>query len=490
MALGPAESVAALSLSLHGRRIGILAHYTRGRNMLTFDPSYVVAQPEDRPTFTLPQLASSRYFEKPLACSQRLPPVLSNLLPEGAMRSHMAKVLKTHPDNEFPLFAWVGQDLPGALIATPIKAGEIPGWALAGGLPAEPVQIDAKALAQTFSLAGVQVKFSSSKKDGRFNIGAGDGNGDWIVKTPSTIHTDVPANEYSMMELARSMGIMVPETALVPLSDLDNLPAIALPKEQWAYAIRRFDRSPGGRIHAEDFAQVFGQYAHDKYSRQSYESVARALGMFSRDRLGDAQEMARRLLVNTLLGNGDAHLKNWSLIYPDQQHPELAPAYDIVFTKPYVHEDGNALNMDKTKVWKHLSMASFERWAKKADISWSAVKPHLKVAMEKARDVWPKQIRDLPLNERQKSLLREHWGTLSPDFRIEVSKPWQTETHSTSRTAKGRGGDQKDGESVAGGRCQPERQDHLFETHDPETNIDDHLDEAEENDDSPGPSPF
>jgi serine/threonine protein kinase HipA of HipAB toxin-antitoxin module len=49
--------------------------------------------------------------------------------------------------------------------------------------------------------------------------------------------------------------------------------------------------------------------------------------------IGNAQQFARRLLVNILVANGDAHLKNWSLIYPDTVTPELAPAYDIGFTR-------------------------------------------------------------------------------------------------------------------------------------------------------------
>nr|WP_208859648.1 MULTISPECIES: HipA N-terminal domain-containing protein [Pseudomonas] len=45
---------------------------------------------------------------------QKLYPLLSNLLPEGAMRDHLAQQLKIHPDNEFPLLAYLGEDLPGA----------------------------------------------------------------------------------------------------------------------------------------------------------------------------------------------------------------------------------------------------------------------------------------------------------------------------------------------------------------------------------------
>ena len=65
--------------------------------------------------------------------------------------------------------------------------------------------------------------------------------------------------------------------------------------------------------------------------------------------LANAQQFARRLLVNILLANGDAHLKNWSLIYPDAVTPELAPAYDSVFTRAYIENERHfALNLGKT----------------------------------------------------------------------------------------------------------------------------------------------
>ena len=69
----------------------------------------------------------------------------------------------------------------------------------------------------------------------------------------------------------------------------------------------------------------------------------------------------------TLLANGDAHLKNWSLLYSDQFTPELAPAYDIVTTNVYIEgEKEYALNLGKTKQWYQVTLDHFETWARKA----------------------------------------------------------------------------------------------------------------------------
>lgn len=67
----------------------------------------------------------------------------------------------------------------------------------------------------------------------------------------------MPENEFSAMKLAQVIGVNIPEIKLVELRNLVNLPDIPLPDEPYAYAIRRFDRTDEGRVHTEDFAQIF-----------------------------------------------------------------------------------------------------------------------------------------------------------------------------------------------------------------------------------------
>lgn len=121
-----------------------------------------------------------------------------------------------------------------------------------------------------------------------------------------------------------------------------------------------------------------------------------------------------------MLANGDAHLKNWSLLYQDQITPRLSPAYDIVTTSVYIEdEQGFALNFDKTKNWFSVNEENFVRWAKKSDIPWRAIKPHINDTMEKVRTLWPAALKGLPMNEAHKNKLKEHWLKLHSDFRIE-----------------------------------------------------------------------
>ena len=129
--------------------------------------------------------------------------------------------------------------------------------------------------------------------------------------------------------------------------------------------------------------------------------------------------MARRLLANILLANGDAHVKNWSMIYPNQADVRLAPAYDIVTTLAYIPGESEvALNMAKEKRWDRISMRTFERWSDRVDIPWPAIRVHLLDAIDKARALWPALLADLPMADDHKSVLRRHWAALSPDFRL------------------------------------------------------------------------
>ncbi|WBL71167.1 type II toxin-antitoxin system HipA family toxin [Serratia liquefaciens] len=413
------ETVQALALILHDVRIGVLAHYSGGKNILTFDPQYLALPEATRPLFTLRQRARPGYLEQVLTSSQRLPPVLSNLLPEGALRSWLAQSLKAHVNEEFPLMAWTGANLPGALEARALAANEIPDWALTSRGEPEAVQINVGLDAQKFSLAGVQMKFSSLRKDGRFNITSQVGADSWIIKTPSTVHRHVPENEYTAMRLAQAIGVDIPDIELVELSKLDNLPDIRLADEPYAYAIRRFDRSENGRVHTEDFAQIFELYAQDKYRGKNYEQIAAYLYDLGSEPLVDVQQMARRLLTNILLANGDAHLKNWSMIYPNQTEIRLSPAYDIVTTRVYIPGESEvALNMAREKRWSMMTLQTFEHWAARVGIPWPAIRVHLLDAINQARTLWPDLLETLPMVAEHQSVLRQHWASLSPDFRF------------------------------------------------------------------------
>lgn len=428
------NKVTILELSLHQHLVGYLAGFQNGRNVLVYADSYKYSQ--TRPTLgliTSPVFPNStKLLAQDWITRQRLHPVLSNLLPEGALRALLTQSLKIHGDHEFQLFAALSHDLPGALIARPLMLDQIPVQVQTHLRLTHSSQIEALEITSTtnkFSLAGIQMKFSMREQGGRFTLAhtlALDDTsalGDWIIKTPSTQHAHVPLNEYSAMRLAQLAGIDIPEIKLIEMSQLDQLPPLNLPQEQYAFAIKRFDRLTISdeikRVHMEDFAQVLSKYPYEKYSSANYEQIGRVIYQFSGNPLKDIQQFARRLLVNILLANGDAHLKNWSLTYPDQVIPRLSPAYDILTTQVYIEGERQfALNLAKNKDWYLAEMHHFQYWAEKVGVPWRVVKPHLDDVMDKARTLWRAALNDLPMTAAHQEQLKAHWQKLRADFRI------------------------------------------------------------------------
>jgi serine/threonine-protein kinase HipA len=126
------------------------------------------------------------------------------------------------------------------------------------------------------------------------------------------------------------------------------------------FAIRRYDRLPNGeRVHQEDFAQVWGVPPDLKYLGASLEGLARFVGdLCGRD---DLLEYLRRMLFLLLCGNTDAHLKNWSLVYPDGRAARLSPVYDFVCVRQYLPENELALPLAKEKRPERIGRAHIAR---------------------------------------------------------------------------------------------------------------------------------
>ncbi|MDP3214481.1 MAG: type II toxin-antitoxin system HipA family toxin [Deltaproteobacteria bacterium] len=284
----------------------------------------------------------------------RLPSFFANLLPEGALQAMVRSQQATAGD--LGTLAHVGENLPGAVVVR-FSAGEVEPMARG-------VSFDEPALgpvlaseAPRFSLAGVQPKLSADRlDDGRFVVRSR--TGDWILKFGSTPFETLPRNEHTVMRWASLAGIEIPVHHLVRAGDIDGLDPRFASGDDPVFAIRRYDRLAGGaRVHQEDFAQVRGAHPDGKYKNASYEALARLIGDLCGEE--DLREYLRRMVFMILSGNYDAHLKNWSLIYPDRRQARLSPAYDLVFVAEYPFEPTLALTLAKEVLpsrieWSHL----------------------------------------------------------------------------------------------------------------------------------------
>jgi serine/threonine-protein kinase HipA len=374
----------ALAVRLYGRQIGIITKLAGERQLFAFEQDYI--DDPERPTLSLSfKSTTGGVVTSARPVSLRVPPFFANLLPEGPLRSYLAKLADVKSEREFFLLAVLGADLPGAVVVEPTDTKHS---ADKSGEPETGDAVHAPKGALRFSLAGVQLKFSAlMEASGGLTIPAGGMGGSWIVKLPSARYVAVPENEHAMLELAHRVGIEVPENQLVEIDQIKGLPEEAGTVGNVALAVERFDRlADGTRVHMEDFAQVFGLYPNDKYEHKSYANIASVL--WAETGQEATYEFVRRLVFSVLIGNADMHLKNWSLLYPDRRTPILSPAYDFVSTLPYIPGDTLGLNFGGSRNLGEITKDQIRRFADTARIPVSPLWEIVTETVERTAENW------------------------------------------------------------------------------------------------------
>lgn len=404
------NNVSTLNVLLYGEPIATITNVGNDRTLFAFTDSYI--NNKSRPVLGLgfkDSLGGLLTNFKPT--QTKLTPFFSNLLPEETMRKYLAERAGVNPAREFFLLWVLGQDLAGAVTVEPANGEALPP-VIHQGIKNK----DKIAAPMHFSLAGVQLKFSAVQQaNGGLTIPVTGKGGSWIVKLPSSRFEAVPENEYSMMELARMLGMDVPETQLLAMDQIANIPEGigkfgSSFKNAQAFAIKRFDRVDGKAIHIEDFAQVFGVYPQDKYKKASMRNIAQVIGIEGQDE--DIAEFTRRLVFNTLIGNADMHLKNWSVIYKDKRTASIAPAYDFVSTIPYIPDDSASLKVSRSKKFSDFTLDELSHLAAKAMLPEKLVLDTAKQTVAGFHEIWAKEKAHLPLSKSMIAAIETHLSSI------------------------------------------------------------------------------
>lgn len=159
-----------------------------------------------------------------------------------------------------------------------------------------------------------------------------------IAKTGDEEFPRLAENEFICMSLARACGL--------PVADF------WLSDNQELFIMERFDIRGNTRLAMEDFCVLAGRTSDHKYTG-SYETGAKIVSLFTRDQ-SQVELYWRYVLFSCMVGNGDAHLKNFSLLYAAEGEPEprLSPLYDVVNTQIYPTTDNAlALKLNKSKLF-------------------------------------------------------------------------------------------------------------------------------------------
>jgi serine/threonine-protein kinase HipA len=337
-----------LAVWLYGDQVATIDSDRRGPR-LTYTPTALERYELGTPLLTLALPVSPRPFPQGLVRSY-----LDGLLPEGEARTNIARDVGESPNNTFGLIRALGRDCAGAVVIQSIEDPPPPTATTTTAEPLSPDEIEdlVRNLRSAplgaggrvrISLAGVQEKLVLTRMP----------NGAWgrpVDGTPST-HILKPEvaqfpltveNEAFCMRVAKHLGI---DVANVETTEIAGRKLIV---------VERYDRdiTANGavtRVHQEDFCQALGIPPEMKYQEDGGPSLARIAGILATVAAPDSLErLLAAVVVNVLVGNSDAHAKNFSLLHERTGALRLTPSYDLLCTLNY-GDDRLAMYIDDVR---------------------------------------------------------------------------------------------------------------------------------------------
>ncbi len=322
-----------LSVYLHNSLAGQLWLDDTSRFSFQYDPGYI-----ENPG-AIPLSLSLPLREEPYI-NDTARPFFSNLLPEGEVRSLVAKIKQISEHNDFKLLEAIGGECAGAVSIVPeytslstesdyIALSEQEVEDIIKENAIRPVLILKDEL--RLSLAGAQNKIPVYIDHGRFYLTFGIAPSSHILKPQSPYFGDTVQNEHFCMRLADIVQLTVPKSS------------IWKGKNHIAYIVERYDRIKAQdgiieRLHQEDLCQVLGCMPDQKYENEGGPSLAECcqiLDKYSSQPILDKQALVKWVIFNYFIGNADAHGKNLSLIRKIDGSIRLAPFYDLISTRVY-----------------------------------------------------------------------------------------------------------------------------------------------------------
>ncbi|HEX2161171.1 MAG TPA: type II toxin-antitoxin system HipA family toxin [Thermoleophilaceae bacterium] len=408
----------ALDVWLYGRHAGRLEQVD-GRMRFTYAPEYVAAGGAPH-SCSLP-LGDHEHDREAEA-------FFANLLPEGEARTMVARRLGVSAGNDFGLLYEIGGDCAGAVTLLPPGASpetiaeraeirwlDEPALAAAlDELPRRPLLADPDEGIR-LSLAGAQDKLPVVVSDGRIGIPLGRTPSTHIVKTPIARFDDTVANEALCLELARSLGL---SAAAAEVRTADGREFLL---------VERYDRrhTAAGlveRIHQEDFCQALAVPPQLKYESEGGPGLADCFGVL---RVASTQLAVDRLALldavtlNFLIGNHDAHGKNFSLLLEDGA-TRLAPLYDLVSTAVYAGLDRKmAMALGGEYRPDYVRRRHVERFAEQTRLNPAAVRRRMLRLAARARAAAPQvaeRIDPRPVLDRVLETVEQRAGWLETEL--------------------------------------------------------------------------
>lgn len=305
------------------------------------------ASATDLVSLTMIPLPDSRQFN-----SRTFPPAFDMILPEGQRRQKIEAARKIVRTDDFALLSYVGINPVNRVRF--LQSGAAPHYDIAPlPTPREIANCSAgQALFQKLmadfdlrqGIAGVQPKVlgtveNTEKMSPELRQERGSTH---ILKSSTRDFPFLAANEFICLHVYAAAGLIIPNITLSADGEL--------------LLVERFDAlGDGAHLGFEEAAVLLGETSATKYQRD-YGTMVESLASFVDIQTEDSmrRDVTKALVLNWLLGNGDAHLKNFGVLYKDDLDVRLAPFYDVVSTLPYIPEDVPALALSfdwYSKAW-------------------------------------------------------------------------------------------------------------------------------------------
>jgi serine/threonine-protein kinase HipA len=374
----------ALNIYLHEQLAGTLEADEYGTLIFEYKETYRSNKNAQALSASLP-LNQNKYY------GMEAHSFFTGLLPEENELTEIAQVLGTDRNNTFRLLNELGKETIGAIRIGDTAKGEKPSYKKISKTALQKLLAEKKSLnAHLFkeknmrlSLAGAQKKLALYHEGDNFFIPQFGASSNLIIKPPSDRFEYLVENEYLTMQLAKRVGIQTAEASLLQFDSFN------------VYSVQRFDRislhQDIHRLHQEDFCQAAGNMPAKKYEPDGGLGFADSIQLIrktSRVPTADILKFVDLFIFNLLIGNRDAHSKNYSFLY-ENKNTHLSPAYDLVCTAIYpALADTMAMAVNGQYDDEFIVKKDFEVEAQKANIS-----PRL--LLERTKDLKQKIIQEL-----------------------------------------------------------------------------------------------
>ena len=334
-----------LAVWLYGERVAVIDR-ERDRPRLAYTEEALRRYPLGTPLLSLSLPVSSRRYTQGI-----VRPFLDGLLPEGESRKSIARAVHVPERDTYGLIRALGRDCAGAVVIQPAEDPAPPAPTTTTAEPLSPDEIetlvrDLKSAPLgvsgrvRISLAGVQEKLVLTRMpDGSWGRPVDGTPSTHILKPEIAAFPDTVENEAFCMRVAKHLGL---DVASVETTEIGGRQLIV---------IERYDRvvTADGtvrRIHQEDFCQATGVAPESKYEEDGGPSLLRIAGILRDVAAPDSFErLLEAVTFNALIGNGDAHAKNFSLLHTEDGALTMAPLYDLMCTL-YYGDDRLAMYID------------------------------------------------------------------------------------------------------------------------------------------------